>query len=1136
MELNQVNPNRQTNQKEPASSSNVHESQLFWSFDIPLVEVSFERSLRLAPGCIFKSVEKSLSCSSMTFYDLTLFLQWTEEPHLLSLLKNRENSFVAEYLFDTYSRASTIFPFYISRSKQLVAKNPEIFHFKTDSFFNISPQMGLDVSSALPALRLGRLPLRGRLSVSMELNFGKWKLNQTTQVNSISLLSLSLESGVDLFELTLEQSPTNAGGNSGYSFKIAKLINRVRSKTFQIPEKIIKIILKNSSEINKFSTENSFKQDIQNRPSSSAQALTSLAQNLRLTTMLQEREDGSLHVHLFVLQPKSSLDDDMLQVFEGIFENSNILKKPVNLTLLRHSPTGEVQPPIENLSLSRVILSESVFNLWHVLVFGPQSRQFSKCRSKCLVESPVVENSLSGAQSSCWQCSDNLVYDPRIGECQPFCFFQTKNVFGNCLECFYQDCSDSAQKLEINFELKNNRKIISASDGFFDSSGSKNKIDFYKEHFDLFRIEDGVPEKKVNFSVRSVEKSKYSAEIIPENQFKQSQLATKNAGYRIALKPDRNAISGSRTLYHHRHAILTESTETAFLREMNPIYANVKRQVPEPRKYRLSEVSSNVSAFNKDNLVDGVYSKCTFNDAVMENLARALFILICIGNGLYLLFSLFVWNRTLVYKLPTLATVLFVHMNCLYQAAIFCLLYESSLPPALDSFLRHSYRFAIRWHGAFGGYALDKFKTNPSFSLQYFRSIVPRRLALNMVQNLLLNFGVILVVWAVVWLLAGVLYTIIIWNPNIYLNHFDGHFEWKKRSCLNRLSMSFAFKLACLVWLVFSVEFSFFFTYDMILPLNQHELFKVSFALSIILMLFHFSAVIFLLYLPSHLSEFLGKIPQSSPAKISSTNKDANIKKLGPNDPNSQSRPAKPQKTDTLFSPNKVIVTTKKRQRINTINLDRGSIHFRHLALVTSQSYAKYHFLFALQGLRTRMFGVGHFGITALIFSFYGVIISAAYALADRAVVINFILILALLVFLIISDPGFYFVTQMLLIAAYFVFLVAKLFVALYIYEVFQGAGGRIACDFGLAVVALLFGAIGLLLIGLLLSLCLSFKLKKRFEDLFKNSEVRVSTLQEPTCLLPDDDNSIIDPSMRSHAPVQTPLQKFQKYQEGRSN
>lgn len=1109
-------------------------------------------TLRFTPGCNSEQSTASLSCSSLIVSNLTIFLQSTKVPQLLSLLTAPMNSFVAEYLFDNYSSQNTISPRALAKDDNIL--NPNVFDLKSESEFKISPENGLDVGTELPGLQLSGLPLQNKLAVSMGLGLGEWKTNETlvdqakeiglqlssgavAQAKSVSLLLVSSQSGEDLFEFSLVEVATEGGAKSGYAFRMSKLKSPSKSLSFEIPKSVIDAVAVNSNGL----TESSIK-IAANQASSQVRSLSELTQNLKLTLRLEDQSDGSLNAQLFLLKPDSTLNEQTMQLFEESFENTELFAQPTKLTVLKPSATLQAIPAINNLTLSRLVVSETVKNLWPMMIFGKQSSQFSKCRTKCFVSSPSIDNAQDPARASCWQCSNNLVYNSRVGECETFCLFQTKNVLGNCIQCFYPNCSDAAKKLKFDFEQKNNKKIVTASDGLFRYGSDPSNTNYFQDHFDLFQIRDGMPDRQIDFTAKPLDSDRFSAEIIPKLPSSDlSTLAAKSTGYRLSLKPDRNAISSSRTLYHQRSAILNENVQEAFLHSIDPIHSNIKRQIPRSNFVPITELSSNVTDFNKDLVIDSVYKECKFNDKVMHNLALALFILVCIGNGLYVLYSLFIWNRTLVYKLPTLATVLCVHMNCLYQALIFCVFYETSFPPALSSFLRHSYRYAIHWHGAFRANALDDFQNSVSFKTQYFRTLVPKRLALDVVQNLFINFGVILLIWAVVWLITIGLYFMFKRQPITYQNNFESHFEWKHRSFVNRLTVSFAFKLACFVWIIFSVEFAFFFTYDMILPLNQHALFGVSFAFSIIFMILHFCFVLFLLYLPIYLSEFLGKVAKPSASGNNNKPNQPNQADLDNNfgiysDQNNQESGKPPISNSKAIKTNpiRLIAQTKNPNSAKKISLDRQSIHFRHLAYITSHSYHKYHFLFALQGLRNRVYGVGNLGVTAFVFTFYGLIISAAYEFPRVAVTINFVLIFLLFVYLVLSRPGFFFVSWIVLVLAYLVFFVAKLLILLYVYEVFQRASGGVVCDPALAIIGLMFAAIGLLLIGLLLSLCYSFKLNKVYLDLFKNLDVLVSTAKEPIYLMPDDDKSIMDLANPVRVHVRRPSQLIHEMRESK--
>ena len=212
--------------------------------------------------------------------------------------------------------------------------------------------------------------------------------------------------------------------------------------------------------------------------------------------------------------------------------------------------------------------------------------------------------------------------------------------------------------------------------------------------------------------------------------------------------------------------------------------------------------------------------------------------------------------------------------------------------------------------------------------------------------------------------------------------------------------------------------------------------------------------------------------------------------------------------------------------------------------------------MFALQGLRKNVFGLGNLGVTTFFFTFYGIILSATYNNPRTGVTINLVIILILLVYLILSKPGFHFIPRVLLYAAYFIFFIAKLLLLLYVYNVFQKASGNALCDAGLAIIGLFFASICLLLLGLLASLFFSFKFKNYFFKLFADNNVympdvtgpngllpgndhqidppNVVYLERQTRLLPDDDKSVIEPPEKIN--IERPSQMIRRYQESNIN
>lgn len=1094
----------QSGRRNAAPESNA--SQLFWEFALPASDLALRHTLRVSPGCTSLAGSPRLACASLDVSDLVVFLQAARAPQLLSLLVDPPNAFAAQYLFDSTAAPEPVSPAALTRNALFPGRAQGALDLQT------ARPSGLDAGAALPNLRLPRLPLAGRLAVSLELSFGNWKatpalLDQVrradpasaataasvAQAKALSLVRVFSQTGRPLFELSLEPDASPGPAKSGFALKLAKLAAPGQSRSFEVPRDVISRVLAPAPARGA-------------PPASAPQPLPEVAQGLRVTLALEDLPDQSLLAQLFVLRPQAGLGDQLVRAFEARFAGTALFAGPASLALLGDSAALGSVPPLERLGLARAALSESAPNLWPLLVLGPDSAQFSRCRAKCLVRPPPVPNAAQPRAPACWQCSANLVFDPRTGDCRAFCGFRTKNVRGNCLRCLFDDCSDARPPPELRFALEDGKRVARASDGALDFSG-----DYFREHFELFRVRDGAPDQKLGFATRPAAPG-FAAEIVPDAAApRAAALAPKALGYRLALKPGRHAVGASRTLYHRPSAFLAEPAPAAFVRSADPIHSNVKRRLPESGLVPFASLSSPLSARNRDLLADSAFAQCSFSDTALQRLALALFILVVLGNVLFVGYSLLLWNRALVFRLPTLATALCVHLNVLYQAAVFCVFYEAALPPAVESFLRHSYFYAVHWHGAFRGAALRDFAESAAFKAHYFRALVPRRLALDVVQSLFINFGVVLLLWAAVWLLAAGLLALFRRPPVLYPRDFARHFEWKHRSLLGRLTVSLALKLAVFVWVVFSVEFPFFFVYDMLLPLHQHALFDVSLAFSAVLLVGHFCGVVALLLLPAYLSEFLGA---AAPAPLS--------------------LPKAPGLRDNfgIYTEPDLPAPGLSAQPPEPAGLERGSIHFRHPAYVTSRAHSKYHLLFALQGLRTRVFGVGNLGVTALAFSLYGVTVSAAYTHPRTAVTVNLVLVCAVLAYLVASAPGFFFASRLLLLLAYLVFVTAKLLLLLYVYGVFQKAGGSLACDPAKAVVGLFFAAVTLLLLGLLASLAYSTVLEKRFSGLLAGAGRVISLAKEPACLLPDDDKSLMEPPLQAQA--KRPSQIIREFRSSR--
>jgi hypothetical protein len=1084
---------------------------------------------------------------------MNLLFQYSPLPQLLPLLAQPPSRFYQDYFFDFYSPKTIIEPVRFSGAKayKLEAVNEVL----------VSDYMGMDVSSKLPDLQFKNFELKKKLSVSMELNFGKWLSNQEmseksggaiTSVNSsINLFSLFTKDNTLVFRLSLERKETGNGTRSAFQLKTSVFSPLTKTESFEIPQHIIN---KMHSSIESSTT--------QSLGVNNTSLPTELAQNLKITLYLQVLPNGNLNTHIFLFQPSTSLSAESLITHHATLPNQKALTNPVTLSFLSPTSSSQNIPSISKLQLTRIVLSDSIQGILSNKIISSSSVSLTKCRSQCL--SPLGSASSS---KSCLQCPSDMVYDYASGKCQHFCMYQTKNINGNCLKCRFNNCSDVSGDITLKLSNKDDYKIISAPNGILEYTPN-----YYEKHFDLFLIRDGLPHTPIPFTTQALNTGNHSARIVPNmSSIKNLNLAAKNSGYRLVAKPGVNVISNSRNLYHQRSALITDNLGSNYLNSVQPIYSNFKRKANDDRRVMISDLSPGITGFNKNITIDTAFKKCKFNDKTMRNLALALFIMICIMNVIYIIYSLFFWNKTLVFQLPSLTTVICIHMNCLYQAMIFCLFYEKNLPPAVTSFLRHSYYYAIHWHGAFRSVAIKDLGANKSFFADYNNTLIPRRLSVAMVQNIFINFGVIFLIWAVVWIIAAVLLFLFRKPEVMYKDNFTQYIKWKYNSFLNRIAISFALKLAFWVWIIFCVEFSFFFTYDLLIAVLDHPFFNASFGFSILFLILHFLAILFLLYLPFLLSEFVGRVlkpsnSNSTPQNTDFPMPDPNVNKYSksiqiyPKPGNQQWTPG-PDANITSLERNikntaqgvkDTINNTAQgvKNAVNGLNpvaklqnrdirspykLDKNSIHYTHNTYITSKSYWKYNHLYALQGLRRNFFGLHHWGVTALIFTIYGIVISSMYKHPKPAIIINLVLILVMFVYIFMSQPGFAVLPRLLLLAAYLFFFIAKFILLFYIFDVIQKGTGRSVCDCALAIVALFFIAMCFLILAFLASIFYSCLLNKVFPDYFVELPVEVNNVlpvNEALFLMPDDDRTIIE--VNQNVDVESPVRMIERYKEGK--
>ena len=1069
----------------------------------------------MTPGCTSTVAPSEETCSHISVTDLIVLFQYTDSPHLLPLIGPRDPGFAADFFFDSPdSFADTQTGNFI---RPVFAQNfTKSFSFEENGFLSIVTDM--DISRGLHNLTVKGLQLNKKLSVSMEVNLGQWFLNDSQKLGDegkaseplkgVSLLSLSPSGGQTFIEIFLEKGEGDGNSNSLFRLRPNFNASKTISPIFEIPDSFVDQMRSQAS---------TGEQPVSETP-------LELAQNLKVTLFLEDTGTRSTHAHLLILKPENTPSSNSLKTFSWTLGSEISLPSQVDLTLLKAPASGEGAGPsaIGKLQIPRVAISDSISNLLPKLVVSGESSKFRECHSRCLV--PMFR---AKGESSCWQCTDDLVYDSSRSTCQNFCFYSKKNVNGNCTKCRFSDCSDAGENVSLQLKKEGESMVVLAPGGIYGYSD-----DYFSKHFDLFLIRDELPQVPVDFTVRKLDSSPNAFEVVPQNNKQiSSVLARKHSGWALSVKPDSNIISNSRTLYHQRAAIYSEPQPGPLDSAMNPIDNSSNRMMLDPSRVFLADLSPGLSGFNEGLSVDAVYKECKYNDRTMHNLALALFILMCIMNVLFVLYSLLLWNRTLVFKVPAITGVVCLHMNCLYQAMIFCLFYEKDLPPALTSFLRHSYYYAVHWHGAFRSVALDNHGDDRLFFDDYQNRLSPRRLGVDMVQNVFINFGVILLIWGFVWLIAALLWLRLRKPGVMYRDHFSQYFQWKFRSLVDRIASSFVFKLAFWVWAIFSVEFAFLLVFDMATPIMNHPFFNASFAFSIIFLVLHFSAVLCLLYLRFYLSEFFygyrrasttkgtppGNPPVSDPDNKTSIEK--GIRTL--------SKEAK--ETIKKLNPAPLVPHLQAKAAGPT---DVFSIHFNHPAFRSSKCHSKYHLLFALQGLKKRFLGLHNWGLTTLVFSFYGIIISSTIRHPRVAITINLILVFLMLVYLVLSKPGFSFLPRAFLLAAYFIFFVAKLILVFYIYGVVQKNPGRALCDLDLAILSLFFVALCLMMVGLLLSIWFFLKFEKMFQGYFADTPLLPVEDTAPGFLPPDEDRSIIE--VTQDVQVERPSGMIRRLKKGR--
>ena len=518
--------------------------------------------------------------------------------------------------------------------------------------------------------------------------------------------------------------------------------------------------------------------------------------------------------------------------------------------------------------------------------------------------------------------------------------------------------------------------------------------------------------------------------------------------YRLRKKINRHVVNKNRDLLHDNDILYNSNTDSKILNEYHPDYMSNKNI----NGYRLDK--NTTTLVHEDYIVDNKYAECkeSLNDNTYYNLALALFILVIIGVVVFVLNSLLFWNKRSLTEHNSFSIPVFMLLILTFHAMIFSQFYEFKIPPTIDLFLRHCYRLAIQWHGAFREHAINGSINSVSLKTAYYDNLLQKRFDMGIVHNILINIGVILIILFVLYILC-VVFSVLLTKKlpchfeQYEMNNIKSDKTWVNLPFMDRFSLSFAMKMIYVGWLVFSVELPFYIVHEFVSPSFEHGLFQASFAFAIIIGIIHLVIIGFVMFVAARLNSFymnkegFTEIPTTdiientklSTIVVKDDKKDSNIKKVD-------------KVLDIMTKGSKTVQSTL-----------RGS------------SY--YYYLFVVQGTKRNTFAVFQMSIIAIIFTLFGITISAGYAnKSNIAVWVNTVFIIGLMVYMFIYPTRYPLIAKLMIVFALLLFFLAHLLLAILSTEA-DSMFGNNGCRIGTAVLALFFVSIVILLLTMILAM-----------------------------------------------------------------
>ena len=860
--------------------------------------------------------------------------------------------------------------------------------------------------------------------------------------------------------------------------------------------------------------------------------------NSKFIMYIQQMDNNRVKLHLFVINNNSETEDQIISQYVFLSDaNSKILFKNGTFNILSDSVNK-----LQNFQLKRFIISDSLGDLLSHKIKSKLSSVANTCSHTCLLgglikttrkfKESVRSFDISEPISNqiCWACPSLMLFEVESGHCVGHCMLGTKNVFGNCESCLFSDCSDARNKLRYSMshvaESGVDKLTLTPSIPYLEFD---EKI--YSDNFEVFRSDAGEKFQKVSFTTATDNKTEtgtfiisQTSEIInkpntesptittdekpvatissrilqittPNDKSEVAVVSTNNANsrvYKIVLKDSAEIIDSNRNLVYFDPLTYRVSKPVVTLAYMNDFEAQ-----PVSPKAFFMPIPAPVTDAHKNLYVSSDYKACFpgVDDQVLNSLAIALYIIFLIIVVIFVLFVLLCWNKFLPFQFQTAGVHMFMHSVFVFQAVTFSVFYQFDIPPSLDLFLRHLYRVSTKWHGAFRNQALEDYSSDFLFNYNYYRVIRKKHYELSVVQNIFINYGLILLLFAILWLISIVFYFLFLRKKSgtfkkmnnltkqlsaeektvtnnlkkeeretigkhkkkkkYYSN--NSHESGKKRisknknmqeSFMTKLARSFAFLLAFTFSLSFTIEVMFYILFEFDNSDAQHSFFLASLIFSIIFFIIHLGLIGFTVYYPiKYKSDLLPKMkPIPDVVGQINPNKDKAVKKH----------------KDKLERVKKFI--TEKHNDISLLK----NFHCK-------DRIWPYSFLFIVQGLN---FGGGRqffMGISLILYFLYTIILTLIPVPGHVAVIINFCIVLVLFV-LCVLRPFVDKIQNIILIVGYLLFFIGYLL--LMIIGV-SDSRSETQCNLGFAVLAFFFAACIILMLGVIYALINFFKTNK---------------------------------------------------------